>query len=68
MVYLCKDCSYRGKMSGQGGECPACGSFNMVRRRAAQNEVSKKTAKWRFATMLLLWACLLALVTSKLIQ
>ncbi len=67
MVYLCKDCSYRGKMSGQGGECPACGSFNMVPCRSAAKDGTSTTAKWRIVIMLLLWGCLSALVISKLV-
>ncbi len=68
MAYLCKDCSYRGKTSGQVGECPACGSFNMVRRPTDQQAAATPAPKWRIALMLLLWSCLIALVGAKLIQ
>lgn len=64
MAYYCKDCSYRGKTSGQGGECPACGSFNLVRGRAQEEKPAP--ARWRLVALGLLWGYLLALIIWKL--
>ena len=67
MTYLCKDCSYRGKVGGQFGECPACGSFNLVRNLGTREE-KPPPSRWRAVLMVLLWGCLITLVTWKLIQ
>jgi len=66
MTYFCKDCSYRGTISGQAGECPACGSFNLVRGRAQEEE--KAPAKWRLVALALLWGYLFVLIIWKLIN
>lgn len=67
MIYLCKDCSYRGKVGGQLGECPACGSFNVVRNRGTKEE-KPPPSRWRMVLMVLLWGYLVALVVWKLIR
>ena len=51
MIYTCKDCSYRGKKSGQDGSCLACGSFNIgresVRRKnPAPGKLRMAPADW----------------------
>jgi len=65
MAYSCKDCSYRGKVAGQAGECPACGSFNMVRGTGSK-EAAPAGKKWRMAVLLLLWGFLAVLLIGKL--
>ena len=67
MVYHCKDCSYRGDKSGPLGECPACGSYNIVNRAMAINE-RPAPAKWRLVVLVLLWGTLFAMVIWKLIR
>lgn len=66
MTYFCNDCSYRGKKSGQGGECPACGSFNIVSGKAQQEE--PPPAKWRLVLLGVLWAYLIAMIIWKLLH
>jgi predicted ATP-dependent serine protease len=66
MAYYCKDCSYRGKTSGQLGECPACGSYNIVKRSQARKEQTSP-AKWRLVVLVLLWTLFIALILRKLI-
>ncbi|PLW67592.1 hypothetical protein C0039_16275 [Pseudohalioglobus lutimaris] len=66
MAYLCKDCSYRGKTSGQGGQCPACGSFNITAQRvAAQNQEGPPL--WHKIALVASWSLLLILILWKLI-
>jgi len=65
MAYLCKDCSYRGVVSGQQGECPACGSYNMERRLLTEEQ--KPPAKWRMIVLVALWAVFIAMVIGKLV-
>lgn len=64
MAYFCKDCSYHGKTSGQGGACPACGSFNLV--SASKPEDKPAPAKWRLVLLAGLWAYLIGLIIWKL--
>ena len=65
MAYHCKDCSYRGKKSGQGGECPACGSFNIDKQPVvATKENTPK--KWRLFVLVASWGVLLSMITWKL--
>jgi len=64
MAYFCKDCSYRGKISGQVGECPACGSFNLEKSRVQKKK--SPPAKWRLVVLTLLWGYLIALLIWKL--
>ena len=64
MTFLCKDCSYRGITSGQAGECPACGSFDLA--RASRKEDEKPPGKWRLVVLGALWAYLIALIIWKL--
>ena len=66
MVYHCKDCSYRGEKSGPLGECPACGSYNIVNRVVALNE-QKPPAKWRLVVLVVLWGALIAMIIGKLV-
>jgi predicted ATP-dependent serine protease len=66
MAYYCKDCSYRGVTSGQLGECPACGSYNIV-KRSLELEEKSPPAKWRLVVLVLLWIWLIALILRKLI-
>lgn len=64
MAYYCKDCSYRGKVSGQVGECPACGSF--IIKKIGQKEEKTPPAKSRLVVLAVLWAYLIALIIWKL--
>lgn len=66
MAYLCKDCSYRGKKSGQLGECQACGSHNLAQRSATFKE-QPPSAKWRLVVLAALWGFLIALIIGKLV-
>ena len=65
MDYFCKDCSYRGKKSGQDGACPACGSFNISRQQAEQQTV-RKNNKLRLVILVGLWVYLIGLIIWKL--
>jgi DNA-directed RNA polymerase subunit RPC12/RpoP len=62
--YYCSDCSYSGNTSGHAGECPACGSFALVRRK--KEEETAPPPKWRLALLIGLWSCLIILVIRKL--
>ena len=64
MAYHCKDCSYRGVKSGQLGECPACGSFNIGRESSAEEK--PRPGKLRITLLIGLWAYLIALIIWKL--
>ena len=64
MTYTCKDCSYRGKKSGQGGSCLACGSFNIA--SSARQEEPRKSGKLRVTLLIVLWVYLIALIIWKL--
>lgn len=66
MSYFCKDCSYRGKTSGQMGECPACGSFNIHKNNMASEE-KPAPAKWRLVVLGVLWGWLALMIIWKLI-
>ena len=66
MAYYCNDCSYRGNTSGQGGECPACGSFNLTRGRTDPEK--PPPAKWRLVLLIGLWIYLFALIIWKLLN
>lgn len=66
MAYFCKDCSYRGVTSGQLGECPACGSYNMERRLVVKDE-QQPPAKWRLQLLFTLWGVLIVMIIGKLI-
>jgi predicted ATP-dependent serine protease len=65
MTFHCKDCSYRGKNSGQRGECPACGSYNIVQDFNPIKERSK-SGKWRLVLLVLLWGYLITAILWKL--
>jgi hypothetical protein len=66
MAYLCKDCSYRGNTSGQLGECPACGSFNIIKHTAISREQAPPPT-WRLVLLVVLWAVLIAMIIWKLV-
>ena len=65
MTYLCKDCSYRGKSSGQDGACPACGSFN-ISRQSSGEETAPNSARLRVTILVALWVYLIGLIIWKL--
>ena len=66
MAYQCKDCSYRGKLSGQGGDSPACGSYNISQGKAEiENKAGSKT---RLVILVLLWTYLIASIIWKLVH
>jgi len=64
MAYYCSDCSYRGTTSGQGGECPACGSFRITKPRVTREKPQPKRS--HLVMLVLLWAYLIAHITWKL--
>ncbi len=64
MNYTCKDCSYRGKKSGQDGSCPACGSFNLSSK--VRQEEAPKSGKLRVTLLVVLWVYLIGLIIWKL--
>ena len=64
MTYYCKDCSYRGKTIGQGGECPACGSFNLLRGRTQEEEPPR--GKLGLILLAAVWTLLIGLIIWKL--
>jgi hypothetical protein len=64
MIYSCKDCSYRGKKSGQDGSCLACGSHNLARMPNQEEPV--KSGKLRISLLIGLWAYLIGLIIWKL--
>ena len=66
MAYFCKDCSYRGKTSGQGGQCPACGSFNIAAERLAPAE-QEGPPRWHKIALVASWSLLLVLIVWKLL-
>jgi predicted ATP-dependent serine protease len=65
MLYFCRDCSYRGNSSGQGGNCPACGSFNI--EHARKEEEKEPERKLHVIILVALWTYLIALILWKLI-
>jgi predicted ATP-dependent serine protease len=67
MAYFCKECTYRGKVSGQVGECPACGSFNIT-MLAGQEEEEIKLKPWRLKLLWVLWGTLFAVIIWKVIN
>ncbi len=66
MSIYCADCSYRGKKSGQGGRCPACGSPTLRREGSDADTASAGNGKWRLLLLGLLWALLTVLIAQKL--
>jgi hypothetical protein len=68
MTYVCKDCSYRGKIRGQDGSCPACGSFNYGTRASDEPTESSTPGKFRLLLLAALWAYLIGLIIWKLIH
>mgnify|MGYP001546927877 CR=1 FL=1 len=66
MTYFCKDCSYRGKTSGQGGECPACGSHQLVGGKIKEDE--PPPPRWRLYLLIGLWTYLIGHITWKLLN
>ncbi len=67
MKYYCNDCSYSGKTGGPAGECPACGSYSLV-RRAQQGADSPAPARWRLVLLAGLWGYLIVMVAWKLLH
>lgn len=67
MSYHCRDCSYRGATSGQGGACPACGSYNVRRVRKVQvHRDPGRFSRLRLALLVSSWSVLALLVLGKL--
>jgi hypothetical protein len=64
MAYFCEDCSYHGIKLG---ECPACGSFNLVTGKKREEE-EPPPAKWRLWLLIALWAYLIGMIIWKLIH
>ena len=64
MAYYCTDCSYRGTTSGQVGECPACGSFNISRGKTVKKEKPRRTIQ--LVMLAALWTYLIAHTIWKL--
>lgn len=67
MSYHCKDCSYRGKVSGKAGECPACGSFNLTIRDGGESD-QPEPKKWRLVLVFVLWGYFLVHIIWKLLS
>jgi predicted ATP-dependent serine protease len=65
MKYYCRECSYRGKKSGQSGECPACGSFNIGQGKH-KVEKKKPNGTLRLVILIVLWTFLIAVIVRKL--
>lgn len=68
MAYICKACSYRGKKGGSMGECPACGSFDMVLEGAVQREEAPRNNRLRLTLLAVTWTWFLGLVVWKLLS
>jgi len=69
MDYFCKACSYHGKASAAGGECPACGSFDLVVPRPAGEQAEESApARWRMVVLVGLWGYFLLLILWKLLS
>ena len=66
MTYYCQDCTYRGLTAGSSGDCPACGSFALVRAKKTEDE--PPPSKLRLYIMFALWAVFLVMVIWKLVQ
>ena len=66
MSVSCNDCSYRGKTSGQGGKCPAGGSYNLTRGQSTSGETPPSRS--RLVILVGLWAYLIALIIWKLLS
>jgi len=64
MAYFCNDCSYRSTKSGRGGECQACGSFNLSKER--EKQAKAPPGKARLVILVALWTYLFAIITWKL--
>jgi hypothetical protein len=69
MAYICNDCSYRGVSSGQDGECPACGSFDLRSNNSqAATESPSMWPLWRLRLLVALWTVLIIMIAWKLIN
>jgi predicted ATP-dependent serine protease len=66
MAYYCRDCSYRGKSSGQGGKCLACESYNIQYLKVEVEE--KPRSKVYMVILVSLWTYLVALILWKLMH
>jgi hypothetical protein len=65
MEYYCRECSYRGNTSGQLGECPACGSFDIGKRKPKAEEKGSR-GTLRLVILAALWVYLIAHIVWKL--
>ncbi len=65
MAYFCNDCSYRSNKSGQGGQCQACGSFNLSSAVRIERE-DKAPGRLRIFVLVALWGYLLGMIIWKL--
>lgn len=65
MAYLCKECGHRTMTSGNMGECPACGGYDLVKRDLVLKE-KELPKKWRLVLLVGLWSYLLVLIIRKL--
>ena len=67
MAFLGKECTYRGKVSGQLGECPACGSFN-VTMVLEQEEEEVELKPWRLKLLWALWGMFALIIFWKVVN
>jgi predicted ATP-dependent serine protease len=67
MAFYCNECTYRGKVSGQLGECPACGSFN-ISMLVGLDQEENKLKPWRLKLLWVLWGILAATIIWKVIN
>ena len=68
MAFYCKDCSYRGKTSGQGGQCPACGSFNVSAGGVSRGEKPEGPPRWHKIALVASWSLLAIVIIWKLVR
>ena len=66
MTYYCQDCTYRGQTAGPTGDCPACGSFALVRAKKTDEEPPRGNLS--LYIMFALWTVLLLMIAWKLVQ
>jgi hypothetical protein len=66
MAYFCGDCSYHGQQAGENGQCPACGSFDLIRSHRQTDNTPP--ANWRLVLLALFWGTLLLMIIWKLLH
>jgi hypothetical protein len=66
MVYVCRDCSYKGTKRADDGHCPACGSPKFRLAAAAKSPGQPQKRNRSLALLVLLWGYLIAHVCWKL--